>query len=94
MNKTLKLYYILLILVIGAKVVGTVVSNGLLVHHGKKIAQLQVQKNNLNQQQLVLQSELAHTTSLATIAANSDISEYVQITQPIVIRPATTVASN
>lgn len=93
-TKTIKLYYTILLLVLGVKIVATIFSNGLSVHHGKKLAQLQVQKNNLLQQQLKLSSEFSHKASLAQISGEYDLSEYIPITKPLVLGSATTVASN
>jgi len=93
-NTKVKIYYTILLLVLGIKVVTTIFTNGLTVHHGKKVAQLQVQKNNLLQQELRLSSELSHRSSLAQISENYDISEYKVITNPIIISNSNTVASN
>jgi len=96
MNKTkaIKLYYTILLLVLGAKVVTTIFSNGMAVHHGKKIAQLQLQKNNLLQQEMRLSSELSNKTSLAQISSEYDLSEYVAISHPLALSASTAVASN
>lgn len=91
-NKT-KIYYTILLLVLGVKVVATIFSNGLSVHHGKKIAQLQVQKDNLLQQQLKLNSELSSKSSLAQITENYDTSNFIAISNPIVISNNSSVAS-
>lgn len=93
-TRTIKLYYTILLLVLGIKVVATIFSNGLSVHHGKKIAQLQLQKNNLLQQQLRLSGELSERSSLAQLSTQYDLSGYVPITKPLVLTTATTVASN
>lgn len=93
-TKTIKLYYTILLLVLGVKVVATIFSNGLSVHHGKKIAQLQLQKNNLLQQQMRLSSELSQKSSLTQLDTQYDLSGYVPITKPLVLTAATTVASN
>lgn len=94
MNNKTKAYYTVLLLVLGIKVISTVFSNGLSVHHGKKIAQLQIQKNNVLQQQMLLSGELSSKSSLAQITENYDISEFVTISNPIVLNNSTTVASN
>lgn len=94
MNNKVKLYYLLLASVIGVKIVATIFSSGMSVHHGKKIAQLQVQKNNLLQQHMLLNSELSNKGSLANIVTEYDVSGYVAISKPIVINTLNTVASN
>ena len=94
MNNKTKAYYAVLFLVLGIKVVTTIFSNGLSVHHGKKIAQLQIQKNNLLQQQMLLSGELSNKSSLAQVTQNYDLSEYVTISNPVVLNTTTTVASN
>jgi len=91
-NKT-KIYYTILLLVLGIKVVSTVFSNGLSVHHGKKIAQLQVQKNNLLEQQMRLNSELSGKASLLEITQEFDTSEYIAISNPIILTSSIAVAS-
>lgn len=91
-NKT-KIYYTILLLVLGVKVVTTIFSNGLSVHHGKKIAQLQVQKNNLLEQQMRLNSELSSKSSLAHITKDYDVSSFVSIANPLVLTTSTSVAS-
>ena len=93
-TKTIKFYYTILLLVLGLKVVATIFSTGLAVHHGKKIAQLQVQKDNLLQQQLKLSGELSEKTSLSYITADYDTSGFIAISKPIVLGATTTVASN
>ena len=93
-NKNIKIYYALLLLVLGLKVVATIFNSGLSVHHGKKIAQLQVQKNNLLEQQMRLNSDFSNKSSLASIITQHDISSYVAISKPLVLNSSTTVASN
>ena len=93
-NNKIKLYYLTILFILGIKVVATIFSNGMSVHHGKKIAQLQTQKDNLLQQQLRLSAELSNKSSLAQITQQYDLSEYVAISNPLVISAATTVASN
>lgn len=94
MNNKTKAYYTILFLVLGIKVVTTIFSNGLSVHHGKKIAQLQIQKSNLLQQQMVLSAELSNKSSLAQVTQNYDLSNFVTISNPVVLNTTTTVASN
>jgi hypothetical protein len=94
MNKKTKIYYSILFLILGIKIVTTIFSNGLSVHHGKKISQLQIQKHNLTQQQLRLNAELSNKTSLLKISENYDTSEYINISKPLVLNPTTAVASN
>ncbi len=93
-NTKINIYYSILLLVLGLKVVATIFSNGLSVHHGKKIAQLQVQKSNLLQQEMKLNSELSSRSSLAQITDTYDISGYVAISNPVILNSITTVASN
>ena len=94
MNNKTKAYYTILFLVLGIKVVTTIFSNGLSVHHGKKIAQLQIQKNNLLQQQMILSAELSNKSSLAQVTETYDLSNYITISNPVVLNSTTTVASN
>ena len=93
-NNTIKIYYIILVLVITIKVVTTIFTNGLAVHHGKKVAQLEIQRNNLQIQQLKLNRELSSKSSLATVTNTFDTSEFTAISNPIIIKNSTTVASN
>lgn len=93
-NNKIKIYYTILLLILGIKVVATIFSSGLSVHHGKKIAQLQVQKNNLLEQQMRLNSDFSNRSSLASIASEHDISKYISISKPLIINSSTTVASN
>lgn len=90
----IKLYYLVLILALVTKVGATIFSNGLAVHHGKKIAQLQIQKNNLTSQQVKLTSQLSEKTSIASISQTYDLSSYTQISNPVLLTNNTTVASN
>jgi hypothetical protein len=94
MNNKTKIYYTILFLVLGIKVVTTLFSNGLTVHHGKKISQLQIQKSNLLQQQMVLSGELSSKSSLAQVTENYDISKFITISNPIILNTTTSVASN
>lgn len=94
MNKKTKIYYTLLLLVLGVKVVTTIFSNGLSVHHGKKIAQLQVQKDNLQQQQIRLSGELSNKSSISYVSSVYDLSEFITITKPIILITSSAVASN
>ncbi len=93
-NNKIKFYYTILLLVLGIKVVATIFSSGLSVHHGKKIAHLQVQKNNLLEQQMRLSNELSDKSSLASIITEYDVSNYIAISKPLVLNSSTTVASN
>jgi len=93
-NKTVSIYYTTLVLLLAIKVVTTIFTNGLAVHHGKKIAQLQLQKNNLQEQQIKLHSELSQRSSLAQITTQFDVSEFTTITNPIIIANSQAVASN
>lgn len=93
-HTTTKIYYTILLLVLGVKIIATIFNNGLGVHHGKKIAQLQIQKDNLLQQQLRLSAELSTKASLAQIREEYDVSHFVVISQPLVINSSSTVASN
>lgn len=93
-NKKIKIYYTLLLLVVGIKVVTTIFNGGLSVHHGKKIAQLQIQKNNLLEQQMRLENEYSNKSSLASIITQHDISNYITISQPLVLHNSSAVASN
>lgn len=93
-NNKIKFYYAILLLVLGIKVVATIFSSGLSVHHGKKIAQLQLQKNNLLEQQLRLNSDFSNKSSLATIVTQHDVSRYISISKSLIINSSTTVASN
>lgn len=89
-----KLYYIAIILILLSKVGLTLFSNGLAVHHGKKIAHLQVQRNNLLTQQLKLTSELSEKSSIASISEVISLEEYSPISKPIIISQIDSVASN
>jgi hypothetical protein len=93
-NKNIKIYYTILLLVLGVKVAATIFSGGLSVHHGKKIAQLQVQKNNLLEQQMRLNSDFSNKSSLSSIATEYDLANYISISKPLVLNSSTTVASN
>lgn len=94
MNNKTKIYYTILLLVLGVKVVATIFSNGLSVHHGKKIAQLQVQKENLQQQQIKLSEEFSYKSSLTYVSGKYDLSEYTPISKPIILITSSAVASN
>ena len=89
-----KIYYAILLTILGIKIITTIFSNGLSVHHGKKISQLQIQKTNLQQQELRLRSELSHKSSISQITTQINISEFIAVSNPIVLSSATTVASN
>lgn len=94
MNKNkVKFYYILLASIIGVKVVATIFSGGLSVHHGKKISQLTLQKNNLLQQELSLTTQLSSKSSLAGLINEEDLTEYQIILNPTAISMNSSVAS-
>ena len=93
-SKTVTIYYTALVLLLTIKVVTTIFTNGLAVHHGKKIAQLQLQKDNLQAQQIKLNSELSQRSSLTQITTHFDLSGYITINNPIIITNSLAVASN
>lgn len=93
-SNKIKFYYTVLLLVLGLKVITTIFTGGLSVHHGKKITQLQVQKNNLLEQQMRLNSEYSNKSSIASIISEHDVSNYVSISKPLIVHSSSTVASN
>jgi len=89
LNKT-KLYYITLITILGIKVVMTIFQGGLsahhgITHHGIKIAQLKLQKNNLMQEQLKLTAELSQKNSISQIISDQDLAQFHSIGETIII---------
>ncbi|NCQ65472.1 MAG: hypothetical protein COZ34_01760 [Candidatus Pacebacteria bacterium CG_4_10_14_3_um_filter_34_15] len=84
LNKT-KLYYITLITILGIKVVMTIFQGGLSAHHGIKIAQLKLQKNNLMQEQLKLTAELSQKNSISQIISDQDLAQFHSIGETIII---------
>jgi hypothetical protein len=91
-NKT-KLYYITLTTIIGLKIVATIFQGGLSAHHGTKVSQLKLQKNNLAQEQIRLSTKLSQKTSIAQTLENQDLSKFHGIGDTIVITNTNEVAS-
>ncbi len=93
-NKAVKIYYLAIVLLLTVKVGTTIFTNGLAVHHGKKVAQLQLQSTNLQAQQIRLSSELSQKSSLSQVTKKFDTSNFTAIRNPIVIANSQAVASN
>ena len=91
-NKT-KTYYIILATIVGLKIVTTVFQGGLSAHHGTKIAQLKLQKNNLAQEQLRLTSKLSQKSSISRVIENQDLTQFHGIGNTITITANNKVAS-
>ncbi len=92
LNKT-KLYYITLTTVLGIKIVMTIFQGGLSVHHGTKIAQLKLQKNNLIKEELRLTTELSKKSSISQIISDQDLTQFHGIGDTIIISANNEVAS-
>ncbi len=92
LNKT-KLYYITLITILGIKVVMTIFEGGLSSHHGVKIAQLKLQKNNLMQEQLKLTTKLSQKNSISHVISDQDLAQFHSIGDTIIITTNNEVAS-
>lgn len=95
MNKTrkIKIYYFILIGIIGFKVITTIFQVGLSAHHGSKIAQLKLQQNNIAQEKLRLTTQLAEKSSISQIVSDQDLTQYQSISDTIVITVNNEVAS-
>ena len=91
-NKT-KLYYITLATIVGLKIVATVFQGSLSAHHGTKIAQLKLQKNNLAQEQLKLTSKLSQKSSISQVIKDQDLTKFHGIGDTITITANNEVAS-
>ncbi len=92
MNKYLVFYFIIISLLAG-KAVNTIYQGSMIVNHGSKIAQLQKEKQLLNNRQLELTNQIAENYSISNILASDEMTEYTTIAKPIVIKGSTTVAS-
>ena len=92
MNKRITTYYIALTTLLALQIVATVVQGSLVVHHGKKIAQVEAQSQELRQQKQLLLSEIAEESSLSKLSASEEISTYVRISTPLFIDSTKTVA--
>lgn len=91
-NKT-KLYYITILTILGIKIVATIFQGGLSTHHGVKIAQLKLQKNNLMQEQIRLSAKLSQKSSISQVIDDQDLTQFHSIGDTISISTNNEVAS-
>ncbi len=92
MNKKITTYYITLLSVLALQIVATVIQGSLVVHHGKKIAQIETQNRDLHQQKQLLLSQIAQESSLSTLSSSEEIESFVKISSPLFIDTTKTVA--
>lgn len=92
MNK-LTIYYFLVAAILVGKTVATLYERSLVVHHGHSLMELQLEKRELIEQQLVLTATLANQTSLASIESSQLVSEFQPISKPVVINNPKLAAS-
>jgi len=79
-------------IVLAFQVVSTVVQGSLIVSHGKKVAQVESQIQELTQEKNQLISAIAKESSLVSVTAATNLNEYVAISSPLVVTTNTTVA--
>ncbi len=94
MNKKIALLYIVSLIVLAGKVVGTIYQGSMVVNHGSRIAELQREKQQLEKRELELQTTLAGSISIASVANSQEIKNYEPIDSPIVVIPTSAVAAN
>lgn len=92
MNKKITAYYTMLIVVLTLQVVTTVVQASQVVSHGKKVAQVESQIQELSREKNKLVSQIAKESSLLSVASAADLNEYVEISSPLIITTSSTVA--
>ncbi|GEM_PF-6155940 len=92
MNKYLIFYFIMISLLAG-KAANTIYQGSMIINHGSKIAQLQKEKQRLNNRQLELTNQIAENYSINSILSSEEMAEYTTIVNPIVIKGSTKVAS-
>lgn len=92
MNKKITAYYTMLLIVLALQIVTTVVQASQVVSHGKKIAQVEAQIQELSQEKNRLVSQIAKESSLLSVASTTDLGEFVEISSPLIITTNSTVA--
>lgn len=92
MNKKVTAYYGIILAVLALQVVATVVQGSLVVSHGKKVAQIESQVQELRQEKNHLASAIARESSLVSVKNSTQLDDYVAISSPLVITTNNTVA--
>lgn len=92
MNKKVTAYYGILLAVLAMQVVATVVQGSLVVSHGKKVAQIEAQMQELRQEKNQLASAIARESSLVSVKDSAELENYVAISSPLVVTTNSTVA--
>ena len=90
MKKT-SLYYSILVAVIAVQFISTVIGKSMAVQQSALLVSEQKQLALLEQQEADLINTLASKTSLASLSESA--TEYVTITKPVTLTPATLVAT-
>lgn len=75
------------------KTASTVYSGSMVVNHGFKVAQLEQQKQSLEHQKAMYTQEIAESTSLYRLTEQAAASNFVAISQPLVVAGSSSVAS-
>lgn len=92
-TKLINLYYIFLATLVVTKIVATVYSGSTVVDHGKKIAQLESQKQELAHKQAVARREIAQNKSLYNLTAVLEQNNFESIKNPLVVTVDGSLAS-
>lgn len=94
-QKTITIYYIVLVTLVGVSVLQTVFEGSLHVAHGKKISMLTQKQQMLKEKRADLQLNLNEEVSLAEVTKFAENNNFQLMTTPsLVIRTSsTTVAS-
>lgn len=92
MNKKVTAYYAVLAAVVALQAVMTIVQGSLVVNHGKKVAQVESQIQELRQEKNQLASTIARETALVSVTSSYSLDGYQPIAHPLVISASSTVA--
>lgn len=92
MNKKIVMYYTILLVILGLQVVTTVVQASQVVSHGKKVAQVETQIQDLTQEKNRLVSAIAKESSLLSVSTSQNLHSFVEIASPLILTNNTTVA--
>ena len=92
MNKKVTAYYAILAAFIALQAVVTIVQGSLVVNHGKKVAQVEAQIQELRQEKNQLASNIARESSLVSVTSTYSLDEYTPIASPLVISASSAVA--
>jgi hypothetical protein len=92
MTKKVLFFYLSLVTLVLLQIAATIYQTSELAHHGKNVALLHQQKQELLQEKMKLETAIFQESSLSNIMQSEAPLAYIEISQPLVITSSNTVA--